>query len=283
MLIPEIPCWQFIEAISELEAEPLFGLKAATEIALPDTLSLNPLLRGCTSLKLLLERMCAVVYTQSNVSHMSLKDDGDIVWFRESAIHSSMARIQGEQYTLAGMIQMVQLAAGADWYPEETHFSVDFDRHIINTEFFGTGKVLFSQPYIAIAIPKRLLPLPVNLIESGSDNVILSSSGNSLSDDLKHSLNPYLGNRKLTQNFISEIVGMSFRSIQRKLSINGETYSDVLDQLRFEKARGLLIEDDANLLDITFQLGYENSSTFSRAFRRWSGVTPREYRILFRQ
>jgi len=104
-----------------------------------------------------------------------------------------------------------------------------------------------------------------------------------LSEDLKHSLIPYLGNRKLTQNFISEIVGMSFRTVQRKLSINGETYSDVLDQLRFEKARDLLIEDDAKLLDITFQLGYENSSTFSRAFRRWSGVTPREYRNLFRR
>ena len=66
--------------------------------------------------------------------------------------------------------------------------------------------------------------------------------------------------------------GVSFRTVQRKLAISGVNYSTLLDQLRFEKARDLLKESDVNMLEITLLLGYENASTFSRAFKKWPGL-----------
>jgi AraC-like DNA-binding protein len=59
------------------------------------------------------------------------------------------------------------------------------------------------------------------------------------------------------------------------------SYSQVVDQARLMKATKLMKERDVRLLDISLMLGYEDASTFTRAFRPWSGVSPREYRYLY--
>jgi len=56
------------------------------------------------------------------------------------------------------------------------------------------------------------------------------------------------------------------------------TYSDLITELRYEHAARLLRESDATALDIALEVGYEDPSHFSRAFKRIAGVSPREYR-----
>jgi AraC-like DNA-binding protein len=68
--------------------------------------------------------------------------------------------------------------------------------------------------------------------------------------------------------------------LQRRLAEQQTSYSRVLDEARLLKAATLLEDTDAPLLDISLMLDYENASSFTRAFRRWTGVSPREYRHL---
>jgi AraC-like DNA-binding protein len=58
------------------------------------------------------------------------------------------------------------------------------------------------------------------------------------------------------------------------------TYSDLITELRYEHAARLLRESDATALEIALEVGYEDPSHFSRAFKRIAGVSPREYRRL---
>jgi AraC-like DNA-binding protein len=51
-----------------------------------------------------------------------------------------------------------------------------------------------------------------------------------------------------------------------------------LDQVRFERARKLLADRRACIIDVAFELGYTDQSNFSRAFRRWAGISPGAYR-----
>ena len=76
----------------------------------------------------------------------------------------------------------------------------------------------------------------------------------------------------------AKAAGCSVRTLQRRLSKDGLTYRRVVDEVRFEQAHRLLGDDTLRLFDITYQLGFTDAGSFSRAFRRWSGVTPRSYR-----
>ncbi|MCG6942244.1 MAG: helix-turn-helix transcriptional regulator [Thiohalocapsa sp.] len=71
---------------------------------------------------------------------------------------------------------------------------------------------------------------------------------------------------------------MSERTLQRRLAQTGSTYSDIVQEARFSIASDLMADSDLNIADIAFAAGYENTPHFSRAFKRLTGMTPREYR-----
>lgn len=71
---------------------------------------------------------------------------------------------------------------------------------------------------------------------------------------------------------------VSVRTLQASLSKEGLRFSDILEQQRVEQAKVYLQEGHLSLDDIAAYLGYAEQSSFGRAFKRWTGVTPRQYR-----
>ena len=73
--------------------------------------------------------------------------------------------------------------------------------------------------------------------------------------------------------------GMSGRTLQRRLSELGYSYQALVDESRRQLAEHLLRETDYPLIDIAFMTGFSEQSAFTRAFKRWAGDTPRNFRI----
>ncbi|WP_319240145.1 AraC family transcriptional regulator [uncultured Propionivibrio sp.] len=71
---------------------------------------------------------------------------------------------------------------------------------------------------------------------------------------------------------------MSQRSLQRRLAALGLTFQGILDETRHELARRYLDDSSKSVTEITFLLGFSEQSAFTRAFRRWSGMSPTGYR-----
>jgi AraC-like DNA-binding protein len=71
---------------------------------------------------------------------------------------------------------------------------------------------------------------------------------------------------------------MSPRSLQRRLHEQGRSLQSLLGELRVELARRYLAEPGESVSEVAFLLGFSEVSTFHRAFRRWTGQTPGEYR-----
>ena len=78
---------------------------------------------------------------------------------------------------------------------------------------------------------------------------------------------------------ISRELGMSARTLQRRLSDHGQSFQNLVDLARQELAQQLLKETDYSLAEIAFLTGFSEQSAFTRAFKRWSGQTPRSYRL----
>lgn len=82
-----------------------------------------------------------------------------------------------------------------------------------------------------------------------------------------------------TLSLIASNLGMSARTLQRRLSEQGQSFQNLVDLARQELARQLLGETEYSLAEIAFLTGFSEQSGFTRAFKRWEGQTPRSYRL----
>ena len=77
---------------------------------------------------------------------------------------------------------------------------------------------------------------------------------------------------------VAKQLAMSPRTLQRRLRDLGESYADLLDEVRHAAATVYLDDREIALSEVAYLLGFSEQSSFTRAFKRWTGVTPSEYR-----
>ena len=87
-----------------------------------------------------------------------------------------------------------------------------------------------------------------------------------------------MANGEVEQEQLARALGVSVRSMQRRLREEGTSYSEVLDEVRRARAMGMLAQTDCAVYEIVYALGYTEPSTLYRAFRRWTSMTPRQWR-----
>ena len=123
-----------------------------------------------------------------------------------------------------------------------------------------------------------MLALPLQI--KHSDRTLQTAIPDEFVSKVQYMIIPYLSANYLTIVTAAELAGTSTRTFQRRLKDNS-TFSDIVDKARVFQAFSLLKESNLKLIDIALSLGYSDASNFTRAFRRWMGVSPKEYRQLF--
>jgi AraC-like DNA-binding protein len=103
------------------------------------------------------------------------------------------------------------------------------------------------------------------------------------SPDLRHRVERIIakllcGGKAETEPVAHEL-GMSVRTLARRLGELGVTFAQILDELRQDLALRYLRDPNLSLSQIAFLLGYSELSAFSHAFRRWTRTTPGEWRM----
>ncbi|CFX06745.1 conserved protein of unknown function [Candidatus Filomicrobium marinum] len=79
-------------------------------------------------------------------------------------------------------------------------------------------------------------------------------------------------------DWVASKLGTTRRSLQRRLKEEGTTFNRVAEAILLRRAEQLLRESEAPVTDVAFMLGYGDAAHFTRAFRRWTGVSPSQYR-----
>ncbi|MDX1486779.1 MAG: helix-turn-helix transcriptional regulator, partial [Acidiferrobacterales bacterium] len=83
-----------------------------------------------------------------------------------------------------------------------------------------------------------------------------------------------------SQASVASALHMSLRTLQRRLRAEGTSYKELLEQTRRDLAARYMKESYLSVGEVTFLLGFSEPANFARAFKRWHGVTPTEYRAL---
>lgn len=104
------------------------------------------------------------------------------------------------------------------------------------------------------------------------------STKSSVSDQTRRAIERALATGEPTADRIARSLAMSDRSLRRALKDEGTSFRAILDGVREHRAKALLSSREATVSDIAFLLGFSDVSTFSRAFKRWTGESPRAFR-----
>jgi AraC-like DNA-binding protein len=95
---------------------------------------------------------------------------------------------------------------------------------------------------------------------------------------VENAIAPLLPHGRAKADEIARQLGMSLRTLERRLGSEGLTFAGILSELRFDLAKRYLQEGDLSISKIAWLLGYQDASAFTHAFKRWTGKSPREAR-----
>jgi AraC-like DNA-binding protein len=192
-------------------------------------------------------------------------------------------------FGLASAMACAKYARGATWLPNRIELAsapIDLSMHFPE---LADLPLVFDQPQTSIWLDQKVLsaPLPrfrsspVTKVEGDKRaSFIATAPAPDPIGQLKQVIESALGHPELNLQFIGAIIGMSPRTLQRRLAEQDQSFSLLLKSVRFQSALRMLQDPVMPLTRIAKRLGYTDLANFIRAFKRWTGVSPNEYRRL---
>lgn len=144
-------------------------------------------------------------------------------------------------------------------------FDAPLDRLVLMEATLARPFVTHNADLLAV-----LLPALETELESRTERT--------LADDVRTALARRMNGERPSVEKVAEELGMSPRSLQRRLGELGTTYQRLLDDTRRDTSRRLLSHTDLDAGEVAFLVGFEELNSFTRAFHGWEGVTPHRWR-----
>lgn len=217
-----------------------------------------------------------------------VQDNNAVLFCHAFVFPNAPGARHGNLYTIMLMIKLIRLAMGKSWWPREIRMpKVEMAHRKFYGAHFPTDVVFHDSEVYAIVVERPLFALAMADTERPharllDDTAFLRSTAPApdLGGSVRQAIGPLLPSGYPDIRLVANIAGLSVRTLQRRLDKDGRSYARLVDQVRFETAMRLLRDDRVKLIDIAFELGYSDPANFTRAFRRWTGVSPSAYRRL---
>jgi AraC-like DNA-binding protein len=186
----------------------------------------------------------------------------------------------------AGVVHLAQQGTMLPVKPRRLEFARRPANEAILRRHFGC-KLCFNAPYDLMVFDEAILALPmVNrnaqllaVLVPGLELALPKNDpARTLTDDVSEALSETMSGDRPTVSRVAKSLGMSVRTLQRRLGELGTTYQDVLDSVRHRSARRLLTSTNLSMGEVSFLLGFEEVNSFMRAFHDWEGTTPARWR-----
>lgn len=284
--IPFAALGRFLAVCVALTGCPHFGLIAGERTELSAMGRVGFLVRHSASVRSALETLIA--YTPFN-------NQGSVASFESGPELSSLgyavlqpAADGAGQILAAGMAiarNIMRCLCGPDWCATEVALALPEPADLAPYARVFRAPVRFGAERSSLAFPIRWLDRPVPGAEPQLRRLLadqLSSEnqerGRDLSSSVTRVIRGLLGTSRCSSADIASLFDLTERSLQRRLADESTTFKALLEQVRRQEAARLLEHTALPLSELAARLGYSEPSAFTRAFHRWQGVPPLQWR-----
>ncbi|MEO0425075.1 MAG: AraC family transcriptional regulator ligand-binding domain-containing protein [Pseudomonadota bacterium] len=283
--------FSLLEAIAQrCDAGRSIGIRIGATMRCDDYGAFGLAFKSATHLEGSFERVQRYGKVVTNVANFTLEQgtDGSSKWMTvPSAASGRLGELMTNELALAAATALSREVSGDGFAPEAVSFAHRAPDESTEAQTFFRCPVTYSAERNGLRVSLSSLEVANRLGDA------------KISEFFDHHLNTELEQRTSAQPLDARVrrmvtralsegppkiesiaaqLGVSQRTLQRRLAAEGHVYLDLLEQARRDLATSLLGQHTYALAEVAFLCGYADQSTFTRAFKRWKGVTPADFR-----
>ncbi len=277
-----------LEIAARLTGDRCFGLRLGMTLKPKQLGLLGYVALSSDSLRSAIVKLCRYQRVLSEGNEAHLESQGDRLSLTWSVIDpKAKVTVQSDEISAGICVSVFRALTITTLSPVSVAFrhrgpeDVGAHRHLLGCP------VIFGQPRNAMTLTKAQLELPIRTADA------------TLLKILEGYCREILGKKPKQPNFVFRVrelilrllpegppgidrvsseLGMSARTLARRLEEQGSNYREILDDVRHQLALQYTSDRRLRLGQVAFLLGYNDQTSFNRAFRRWTGATPSEVR-----
>ena len=285
-LVPFLAVARFIETAARAEGIEDLGLRIGTAaLPLPPG-TFGRLIGQSLTLQDALETTYRLLSSFNSSVHAWLTRSADQVHLHHRFLHGSEQDwAQFAAVALMQYLNLVRLPAGPGWRPTAIQVPMRELPGQRDVPLLADTPIAFGHSVMTITFSAALLQrpsprVPGVMAKTAAASWEAAKPATDIGGAVRQVITSMLPGGYPDIHHVAELVRISPRTLQRRLHTEGVTFGRVVAQARFTEARRLLGDPARKVIDIALDLGYSDPSHFSRAFARWTGEVPREFRRL---
>jgi AraC-like DNA-binding protein len=277
---------ELLRGATELTGDPDLGLKAARELELGEFGAVEYVAQSARTVRDAIDVIGRYLHLVNDAIEFRLELQGKLAIVK---LHNSVVMPRAaETFEVAAFQVAIRRRADADTLQGRTiHFTHERPSDVSEYEKTFDAEVLFSQPFTGFSFDAATLELPLpwrdpylhEVLRRHADQAVASlPKVESFVERVRGLVLEDLPQNKASAKQIADRLHMSVRTLSRRLEEDGTSFRDLLNDVRKHLALRYASSTDLDLTEIAFLLGFSSSAVFHRSFKRWTGVTPRDYR-----
>lgn len=278
--------FDFLALAVERTGDPAFGLHAGQHLRPGDIGLLEYLVRMSTSSEEIVQKLAK--YHRLAGSHQpQIERVGDTVVCHLPLPEDVSFPPVVEEYNLSFWTKLARTLQHDDLRPLEVLFTHAKTSYAAEAERVFGAPVRFDCPRNGLVFSPDTIETLVVPVDPGLHRAVgeradeaLAALGTeqSLRERVRGQIRHQLRGDGVTADSVAKALGMSPRTLRRRLEKEGASFLDLRDAEREQRALEHMRETQLTITEISYLLGFAEASAFHRAFRRWTGKTPAQHR-----
>ncbi len=281
VFVPAIVVHRFLENAAEVANDPYLGINVGESLNLAQWPPfVDAVSRSTTLMDFLVRFICAAKEEASSSRH-TLDVGGNYSFFREIRVsEQEIAPAQNDAFTTAYLLNLLRRGAGSSWFGRDVLVKV-CDPGVVPERYLDVDIVSGDRMGVFLRFPTTWLLQPLDknsMIQLSSTNTGRLHLPTEFIDCLRLILGLHLDEADLKVDQIARLLGTSRQSLQRKLKTNGTTLTAEVTELKKQRTAHDLTHSAKTVVEIATSVGFRNPTSFTRAFKSWTGQSPQQYR-----
>lgn len=281
----------FGSELAILTKDDLFGFHAALESKRGDFGALEYVMRNAPTVRDALDRLARYDHAINTQVRVEIDLHTGRVVERIPGHPECLGR-HGNEFAVAHKVKVARDLLGPAFAPRRVFFahappSSRATMQELEDWFRGSDNIVHRADANGIELPPSLLEMRIGEADPALLGILEERLGGTEKKDagekddlaaIRNAIAEDVASAELDGEAFASRLGMSRRTLHRRLASIGTTFRELVDDVRREMATAYLRDAERSLADVAAKLGYSDARAFSRAFQRWTGETPASFR-----